>query len=508
MSAVAEAEKVHTSDDHELFRGWRKSMKKFVNEAIIAPYNKANNTADRLTSQQEEFCEELTSLMWDKYEGRRRHIKGLSVQAAKGLGKDYILACAIIWILSCFRYPKIPCISVGERQLKHVLWSEVSKLLRHSLVKEFITHESEAIYVKDPGLAKDEIKKRWSAFPIAANPKETGAEEDAQVVSLQGLHEDILVIACDEVSGVKTRAMKTLEENCTGALNLMILIFNPTLPKGYAIDSQTTDSENWVCLQWSAEDSPLVNREKIAEIERKYGRESNPFRVNVLGLPPLVDSNTLIQPQWIEDAIECDLIPRETDPVVLGVDCGAERDSSVIARRKGPRVFPFERKKTAERDDLVNWVGSYIDRVEPDVVRVDAIGVGWDIAKDVRKQKHSGVYIEGVKSSRKSYEPERFKNLRALMYWRLAEAFEKGEISIPNDPELINQLSILRMNYEQLPMQLMSKKEMKTELGHSPDEADALALTYLRADDMVSKTWKEPKLVNMPMKKRNRWMVR
>jgi len=73
------------------------------------------------------------------------------------------------------------------------------------------------------------------------------------------------------------------------------------------------------------------------------------------------------------------------------------------------------------------------------------------------------------------------------MYWRLREQFERGTIRIPNDPELTNQLGAMKCEFVKSQIKIVDKKKIVQEIGHSPDEAEALALTYFYADHMVSK---------------------
>ena len=130
--------------------------------------------------------------------------------SGKGTGKDAFASWAILWFMTCFPYPKIPCISVSSDQLSKVLWSEISKWLSHSLVKDYFTLQNDKLFYKG---APEEVRgKRWFAFPKAANPKQT---YDEQIETLQGIHEDYVLEVCDEVSGVLDSVLRVLEENLT-----------------------------------------------------------------------------------------------------------------------------------------------------------------------------------------------------------------------------------------------------------------------------------------------------
>lgn len=55
---------------------------------------------------------------------------------------------------------------------------------------------------------------------------------------------------------------------------------------------------------------------------------------------------------------------------------------------------------------------------------------------------------------------------------------EKGEVSIPNDEELINQLASVKFDYFNEKIKVETKKEMRERLGEdaSPDRADTIIM--------------------------------
>jgi|TARA_Y100000310_G_C20666673_1_gene807910 hypothetical protein len=476
---AAKAKISNVKSEEDLIFRYRYDFEGFVDEMIIAPYNLETGKSYVQSEQQREGARAIQQLCHEKALGINRDILGVSIMSGKGTGKDAFTSWAIMWFMTCFSYPKIPCTSVSADQLSKVLWSEISKWLMFSPLKAHLKLQADLLYCSS--VPKEALKKRWFAFPKAANPKNS---PDEQLENLQGIHEEHVLQVVDEGSGVLHPVFKALEENMTGAINLMLLIFNPTRARCYAVDTQYGESDRWICLRWNAEESELVEPAVIQAALSKYGRESNTYRIKILGLPPITDDQTLIPWDWIMDAVDRDVEPLQYDPIVKGVDCGAGGDNSIICTRKGPQVYPIKRKKTPDSNVLENWIGADIDEENPDVVRIDTIGIGWGIEGNVRHKK--GSVVEGADVRRNADEPERFKNKRAEMYWRLREAFEHSAISIPDDEELKDQLGAMKVIYGKV-IQIEDKRKIKKELGHSPDEADALALTYFFEDSMVSR---------------------
>ncbi len=113
--------------EKRLFKKWRDDHAAFVNDAILMPYNEAKGTVFTMTPQQKEASEALSKLIKTKREGQARDILGISIMSGKGTGKDAWSSWAILWFMTCFSYPKVPCVSVSADQLNKVLWSEISK---------------------------------------------------------------------------------------------------------------------------------------------------------------------------------------------------------------------------------------------------------------------------------------------------------------------------------------------------------------------------------------------
>jgi hypothetical protein len=241
-----------------------------------------------------------------------------------------------------------------------------------------------------------------------------------------------------------------------------------------------------VTFKWNSEDSEITNKENHRRIAEDYGKDSNMYRMNVLGLPPLFDEKTLIDPDWVMTAVDRKIDVFPGTELVMAVDCGGGGDKSIIAKRRGNKIYPFQRNNSSESQELVNWVGHEIDTEKPDHVGVDTIGIGWAVEGALRDKK--GSIVEAYDCRRNSDEPERFENKRAEMYWRLREQFERGTISIPDDYDL--KLQLMSIKYESNKKgltQIMEKKKLKKEIGSSPDESDALAMLYFNREDYVSK---------------------
>lgn len=422
---------------------------------------------------------------------------GMSIQSAMGTGKDFI-ASVITWhFMFCFSYPKILATANTGKQLNEVFWSELAKVrgLARSLTPDGqsdlmtnFTMQAELLFANLPN--KEERGKRWFCSPVTINTKAT-AEQQGE--ALAGRHEDHMLIVVDEASGIPEPVFKPIEKTLTGKLNIVFMIFNPTQTTGFAIRSQTTGADRWVCKRWSGIESENVTRASIANL-RKYGVDSPDYRIGVLGLPPLSDSNCLIPHPWIQAAIERDDFDCDGDPRMSAADVGGGGDKSVTGYRQGgnvPAPRAFSSKKT---DEVADWVMEGMDQDASSVCFIDIIGLGRGVYDMARR---AGYKVRPADSRNTPDDPDRFFNRRAEVAWILRKQFEEGLISLEppidprdsNDPmvRLIRELGVIKMEVVGGKMKLGDKKELRRILGFSPDFFDWLLMTFWKPDSLFRK---------------------
>jgi hypothetical protein len=75
-------------------------------------------------------------------------------------------------------------------------------------------------------------------------------------------------------------------------------------------------------------------------------------------------------------------------------------------------------------------------------------------------------------------DPVRFGNLRAFTYWLLRRRLEDGDLALPADPILWEELLNTTYEYKDGKLFITDKKVIKRRIGRSPDRADALMLTF------------------------------
>lgn len=473
---------------------WRYDCYAFATEVLgVKPvdYKKVSVYDKRATQEQKDFWDALSAIVLaksklalgkDVSEVERALAKkfGISIRSGKGTGKTMSLAVSVIWFLFFFPQSKILCTAAKMDQIKDVLWNEISKWVLKSrenvgdLISSEIEILSEKIYMKK---AESGIQN-WYAIARTATMK---SGEGDPAGSLRGHHAKYMLIIADEASMIPEPVFETLVTTMTDAVNLMVMTFNPHRNSGFAFQSHHSDKENWHLLHWDGEFNENVAPESIQRLVKKYGRDSAAFQVSVKGNFPTMDKDSLIPLEWIMQAVNKYFYVDDTVPKFSAVDVAGEgTDSSYIATRQGP-VFAddcFTKYSGPDTVYLTGMIIDHINEVRPKGIGLDSVGMGYPIYRSILS---AGYPIKDIHVNRTPRDKSRFFRLRDELWWELRTKFEVGEISIPNDEELIFELASIRYKQD-VKIKVEGKKEMRARGLESPDKADAVMMTYYFKD--------------------------
>jgi len=438
-------------------KSWRDSCLLFVNDCIaVTP-----------TAQQLELLVAVD------------HNKRISVRSGHGAGKGSSAAWVAIWFLSTRPNAKVVVTAPTAHQLSDIFWSEMSKWLRQSKVADEFILQKDKIFHKSNS-------REWWCRAISVSARSTREE---QAETLAGLHADHLLIICDEASGIPDPVFVPLEGALTGEDNKVILIGNPTKSSGYFHETQfhSEISKDWHKLHWDSRKSTNVNKEMPEYFARKYGVDSNIFRIRVEGNPPLQDDTTLI-PLWAaEQCIGNEFEVAEDEPLYLGVDVARYGDdASVILPRQGLKIFPWETFRKLNTIDLGGFINQIYQEVNAEGCAIDVIGVGAGVADWLQKHNLKNLFQVNVTAA--SSDIEKFHKLRDELWIRVRDNCLLGKYSFPDvkvngeteslGQQLVSELATPRYSFNAHGgIVVESKKDMKARGIASPNIADALCLT-------------------------------
>ena len=164
-------------------------------------------------------------------------------------------------------------------------------------------------------------------------------------------------------------------------------------------------------------------------------------------------------------------------PVIMGIDVARFGDDKTCITLRQGRVCL--RQEVFGKLDVVDVAGRAKDvwremMGEVAQIAVDTVGLGAGVADILRRD--FGDMVMDVNSGIRLADGQHY-NLRARM-WRDMREWLKAGASIPNDSELVTDLTALQYGYRGGELLLESKDDARKRGIKSPDRADALALTF------------------------------
>lgn len=351
-----------------------------------------------------------------------------------------------------------------------VLWAELATVNRQAKNKDLFDYGRTSFRLKAAPETHFSEAIAWSA-------------ENSEAFA--GIHSDNVLYIYDEASGIDDIIWEVSQGAMTSPHARWLCLGNPTKNTGKFHDcfgknkhqEGDTDTSLWHTFTISCFDSPRVTQEYIQEIEREYGKGSDPYRVRVLGLPPMQESQQFIPVDLFETALHKNIESLPHEPRILIVDPARFGDDrTAIGERKGRNAKLL---KARRGQDTMLTVGDVIECIKTaktegeayDYIVVDEIGIGAGI---VDRLKEQGYDVIGVNVSEKPRRDD-CKNLTAELWLLMKEWLKEGHVTEDFREDLIGR----QYSFDSNGRLVMERKEdMKKRGLNSPDIGDVLALSF------------------------------
>jgi len=425
-----------------------------------------------------------------------------AVKACHAAGKTFALAIAVLWWLA--RYPDgiVLTTSPTQRQVRTQLWSEIHRIVARAKIPF-------------PKLKMTEFKFRDEdnfALGFSTN----------QAENFQGYHGKHILIIADEAPGIESGIWDAVAGTMAGGKVHILMAGNPTIPSGAFFDSFHSERGLCNCITISAFDTPNLQGITLEQLLQMDPAEGGPLDDNqspylvtkrwvrdqyylwwhgdehaspqwlsrVLAQFPDQASNALIKMSWLERAKRNALQNPNGDtgcgPLVAGVDVGGGQSETVVYvceckpdQSRIVRMGAWRGEDT--RGQVVNFLNEFRSRLS--IVRVDAIGVGYNFALHLRSCRfpiemvNVGMPCESKPNWGENDPSKRFVNLKACMYQTVADGFERNQVEGLTDETTIGQLAGLLTEFDLRGRMRIEPKENARKRGvPSPDRAEALML--------------------------------
>lgn len=431
------------------------------------------------------------------------------------VGKDYLVGGIVPWWLFTRSHSQVIVTGPSQTLLGSVTWKEVRRACdRHT--------DGEGRRISGPIVPLGvEVSRGIKASPlrlVVRGDWGAMAYSTTSVERASGQHNRKLLVIAEEASGIEDEIWDALDSLKYVRL---LAILNPIRADGRAVQlirQADADRRDGLpprravnAIRVSSRESPdagldesprgLADKTWLADIERRYGRDSLYVRSHVDAVIPEQSSDRLIPDEWIDRAAAQ---PRPIhrpfdDPRRRRIGCdlgeGVGRDATAICVR--------------DDDGVLEWVaGSALDlaaaaraiaemaakwRVPHHRISWDSLGIGRDLRHHL--VRHGIAQAVPYAGSGRAKLPKAFTNLRTEAAWKLRRrlnpdwssdphfplATAQGPFRLPPD----GQFSLLREELQKLAyecvgqgVRLISKEDLCAELGRSPDRSDALIQSF------------------------------
>lgn len=399
------------------------------------------------------------------------------------------------FILDCWPFSKGSLSAVTDEQLRTKTWGEVGKWHNLSISRHWYDYNS----------ARGSMTLHSRADDTHRADARTSRREKSEAMQGQHAPKGVSFYIFDEASGIPNEFFEVREGSLTSGMPMVFDFGNGTRNSGQFYENCMGRSPYDIHVRSiDSRDVQMTNKPMLDAVVAARGEDSDFVRVRVRGMFPKSGSVQFMPSDLVELAQTREMDPNVGDghPLVLGVDVARFGDDySVIYPRRGPDArtwAPTDRDRFNGYDDkqLSQAVAEKYRYFEglglrPAMIFVD--GGGGYGGGVVTRLRDAGFPVTEVQpGTTRHSKPREYRYMSDFMWGRIRE--ELPSLYLPPvgfDAEdvgarLRDQLT--QREYGYLPegstcVHLESKKDMKKRGLSSPDDTDALGLTY--ASDVI-----------------------
>jgi len=372
----------------------------------------------------------------------------VAVKACHASGKSYAIAIAVLWWLTAHRDGIVVTTAPTWLQVEKIVWGEIrSAVLRSAACGK----------LKFPMPTQTELRLGPRNYAIGLSTDDSSR--------FSGFHSGHVLIVIDEAPGVRAEIYEAIEGLRAGGQVRVLALGNPTVASGHFFDAFSSARDLWRTFTISAFDTPnlrglplealrdlpkglpdndptfaysprpyLATRRWVWEKLWEWGEDSPLWQARVLGSFPEQGENSLISLKWLEAARSPKLLPNDEAKLYAGIDVaeGGSDETVCVVRTGTGRIIAMRSWHGNSRGPVLAFLREFRDRLTE--INYDRAGVGAYFADDF--ESFGFININGINVGEASKFPDRYRNLKAELYWSLRERFQNGEVSGLNDETL------------------------------------------------------------------------
>ena len=399
----------------------------------------------------------------------------MSETSGHGTGKS-AMGAWITWFILSTRPNSIGTVTAGTyTQLESRTWAAIQWWGK-------LCHTANWFDIQAHGIYSKEDPESWKVVA------QTSKEENAQSFAGQHARTSTSWYLFDEASEVPAAVWQTASGGLTDGEPMFFAWGQCVRNTGAFYEACFgSASARWNTRRVDSNTSRFTNKALIAQWAQDYGIESDYYRVRVLGMPPSASELQYIDRNRVDAARKRVIVDNLEDPLIAGFDVsGGGTSWNVIRFRRGlnmsaikPIRIPGEHDP--DRSRRIGLCAELLNDRRPET-RITAMFVdtafGAPIVATLRSMGFDNVYEVAFGGESPDIH---CGNLRAYMYMKMKDCLLLG--ALPKDDEnLASQLCLPGYHIREKGSALMieSKKDIQDRGEKSPDDADALALTFAR----------------------------
>lgn len=418
----------------------------------------------------------IDTLTWQQFQLVERIREGggkIAVKSGQGPGKTYMSSLVGLWRSIRSENAKLIVTAPSMNQCKDA-W--LAQALKH--VENPAAHPYLRRIFKFTGTGYGCFGKHqriWGCMlKTASNPE-----------NIRGQHATDMDIIVEEASGCDDEVLAILRGTQSNKGGLFLMIGNPSKREGMFYDAFHSEAGTWWSRSWNAEETPdseWFDQGRNRDMEEKFGRESDFYRVNVLGEFPQSDPDSIIPEEWLVSCMESVTLEAMLDVEFrgkvrqqIGLDFARfGSDESCVGYVQGNALLTLDNYSHWEPLDVVDRAFMHQARLgwedRKTVYVPDATGIGQGVlGYFYRHQKRVHEFHAGGKAA----NPKMFADKVTEAYFNFRELVRTKNVWIPENKILHKQL-VTRKYFMTAKRQLiLEQKDAYKKRGYeSPDRAD------------------------------------
>ena len=407
-----------------------------------------------------------------------------AISSGRGPGKSAFVGMLAHWFISTRIGGSVWVAANGEPQLRTKTFPEISKWVSRGINSEFFDTNAMSIqpatwfrnFIESPQGLQKSTRYYYTSGQL-------WSEESPDAFA--GAHNfDGEMAIFDESSGIPDVIWSVQQGVFTENIvdRFWLSFSNPRKNSGAFFECFHKNRDLWRNTQIDSRTVEGVSQQTYKNIIAEYGEDSNEAKVEVYGQFPSVGDNQFIGTQVVDEALEREKYNDDNAPVVLGVDVARfGNDSTCIAVRRGRDLDALYTYKGLDTMQVVGKVIEIIDKHNPDLTVIDEGGLGAGVVDRLKEQRYKvrGVNF-GSRADSVAYANKRCEIWGAMREWLKTASIGSSGPNAKQDNQRLKD-DLCSPNYKlnsSGAFQLESKADIKKRGMASPDQGDAIAISF------------------------------